>query len=173
MSASTKRQPARQASTRSSKVGLEVVYLASALGFTDAGDALREELHSMLTALEVDVLDPWDVEVPGPLTREKALALGALNFDAIRRCDRVLAIVDGADVDSGVACELGFGRALGKRCDGLRTDLRLSGECPTLGLNLQVASAIFDSGGLLLRRLEDLPVLFDPTWAVVPTDSAA
>ena len=44
------------------------------------------------------------------------------NEESIRACDMVLAVLDGVDVDSGTASEMGFAFALGKRVHGLRTD---------------------------------------------------
>jgi len=39
-----------------------------------------------------------------------------------------LAVVDGQEVDSGVASEVGFAYGLGKRIIGYRNDFRLAGE---------------------------------------------
>lgn len=47
-----------------------------------------------------------------------------MDCDALRSCDVVVAIVDGAVVDDGVAFELGFAAALGKRCIGVTSDSR-------------------------------------------------
>lgn len=133
------------------------LYLASPLGFSAVGGTFREELHQGLEAIGFEVVDPWDVELPAPSTREAALQIGRLNVALLEQCDVVVGVLDGADVDSGVALELGYAAALGKTVHGLRTDVRLAGECAELGINLQVATAIADSGGRLLRRLEDLP----------------
>lgn len=43
----------------------------------------------------------------------------------------------GAEVDSGTAAEIGYGAGLGKKCYGLRADLRDMGELPGLPVNLQ------------------------------------
>jgi len=42
----------------------------------------------------------------------------------LSRCDMVVALLDGADVDSGVAFEIGYARGLGKPVLGVRTDYR-------------------------------------------------
>lgn len=44
---------------------------------------------------------------------------------AIQACDTVFAVLDGRSIDEGVAFELGYGVALGKRCVGLLTDRRV------------------------------------------------
>ena len=134
------------------------VYLASPLGFSESGTAYREELHDALSALGAEVLDPWDDAVfPGRI--EEALAIGRQNFRLIESCGRVLAVLDGPDVDSGVACELGYAHVLGLRLDGIRSDGRAAGECPALAVNLQVATTIVTSGGRIVRSVDELPTL--------------
>jgi nucleoside 2-deoxyribosyltransferase len=78
--------------------------------------------------------------------------------DGIREADVVFAILDGAEVDSGTASEVGFGSALGKRCNGLRTDIRDSGDFHGVPLNLQVLHFIERTGGKLFRRTEDIVI---------------
>jgi len=56
---------------------------------------------------------------------------------AIRDCDIVIAVLDGRTIDEGVAFELGYGRALGKLCIGLKTDDRVmlpTGDNPMIVL---------------------------------------
>ena len=136
------------------------IYLASPLGFTPAGDYLREELHRCLSSLGFHVVDPWDhVTEEPPATPEQAVGIGTRNFDMLELCDMVLCCLDGQEVDSGVAVEAGYAYAMGKTVWGLRTDIRLSGECAALGVNLQVATPIYLSGGRILRALQDLPAI--------------
>ena len=66
------------------------------------------------------------------------------------------AVLDGTEPDSGTVSELGFGAGIGKKCFGLRTDFRDSGDLPGLALNLQVLYFIEYSGGRLFRRIEDI-----------------
>jgi nucleoside 2-deoxyribosyltransferase len=57
------------------------------------------------------------------------------DVNALRQCDCVVAILDGRTVDEGVAFEIGFARALGKSCVGLKTDDRVllsSGDNPMI-----------------------------------------
>jgi nucleoside 2-deoxyribosyltransferase len=56
--------------------------------------------------------------------------------EAMESADLVLAIVDGADTDSGVAYEIGYARAKGKPVVGLRTDYR---QLVSKGLNMMLA----------------------------------
>ncbi|MFN7970787.1 MAG: nucleoside 2-deoxyribosyltransferase [Acidobacteriota bacterium] len=141
------------------------LYLASPLGFAASTAAYREELHEALSSLGVDVVDPWDSAMAPPRTAESALAIGRLNFRLIDACDAVLAVLDGSDIDSGTACEVGYARARGLVVHGLRSDVRLSGEYAELGINLQVACAVIDSGGKLLCGIEDLSAIEQPATA--------
>ncbi len=59
------------------------------------------------------------------------------SLDAINHSDAVVAILDGADSDSGTCIEIGYAKAKGKLIIGVRTDFR-SGE--DRGLNLMVSN---------------------------------
>ncbi len=56
----------------------------------------------------------------------------------IDRCEVMLAVLDGSDVDSGTAFEMGVAQARGKPIIGLRTDYRPGAEH---GVNLMCARA--------------------------------
>jgi len=58
--------------------------------------------------------------------------------EALRASDAVVAVLDGADVDSGVSFEVGIAFALGKPVIGLRTDYRQQQE---KGVNFMVSQA--------------------------------
>lgn len=47
-----------------------------------------------------------------------------IDIHAVRTTDIVLIILDGRTVDEGASYELGFGKAIGKLCYGLQTDVR-------------------------------------------------
>ena len=47
-------------------------------------------------------------------------------------------MLDGVDVDSGTAGEMGFAYGLGKPVHGLRTDFRVTGDNEAAGINLQL-----------------------------------
>jgi nucleoside 2-deoxyribosyltransferase len=89
-------------------------------------------------------------------TVEKLTQIAAQNEAAIRACDLVVAVLDGVDVDSGTASEIGFAYGLGKRSYGLRTDMRLAGDNLGATVNLQVQYWIEASGGAIFARAEDL-----------------
>lgn len=62
------------------------------------------------------------------LNQSKFQTLSRIVFDsdtaALIKADLIFAVLDGRAIDEGVAFELGFARALGKPCYGLKTDAR-------------------------------------------------
>jgi nucleoside 2-deoxyribosyltransferase len=58
-----------------------------------------------------------------------------VDINALKRCNHVVAVLDGRVVDEGVAFEIGYAYALGKACVGLKTDDRAllpSGDNPMI-----------------------------------------
>jgi nucleoside 2-deoxyribosyltransferase len=139
------------------------LYLAGPLGFSEAGrDFYYRVLIPGLERAGHAVLDPWKLIAPekidavlslpsGPARRDAWRVLnreiGRNNHAALDACDAVLAVLDGADVDSGTAAEIGYAFARGKRIVGYRGDLRLSGDNEALTVNLQVEYFVRASGG--------------------------
>lgn len=147
------------------------LYLASPLGFAASTQGFMAELVDRLGA-HVTVLNPWDTSGFDDLVSrafsatdhaerhrlwdEVNTGLGAANEASIRAADGVVAVLDGVDVDSGTASEIGFAYALGKPILGLRTDYRQSGENERALVNLQVQYFIHASGGTIERNVDDL-----------------
>lgn len=141
-------------------------YLASPLGFAASTQGFMAELVRALGEV-VAVENPWDLggpELADAFAGANALAgydervaalhaidmrIGAQNEAAIRRSDLVVAVLDGVDIDSGTASEIGFAYGLGKRSYGLRTDWRLAGDNIGATVNLQVQYWIEASGGAI------------------------
>ena len=88
--------------------------------------------------------------------KEIATRIGKANEEAIRASDIVFGVLDGAELDSGAVSEIGFGAGLGKKCYGLRTDFRNSGDFEGIPINLQVLYFIEFSGGKLFRRINEI-----------------
>lgn len=138
-------------------------YVAGPLGFTEAGRHYQDTVLLPALREHVEVVDPWSLTTADEIAaarehgRERvfALSIGRRNTDAIRSCALLVAVLDGPDVDSGTAAEVGFAAALGITCHGLRTDLRQSGE-PGVAVNLQVESFIADTGGTIAASLQEL-----------------
>ena len=115
-----------------------IIYLAGPL-FSLAERRFNEEFAKALeqSLLPSMVILPQDHaakigEAAGFAERMYCFAL-----DAINHSDAVVAILDGADSDSGTCIEIGYAKAKGKLVIGVRTDFR-SGE--DRGLNLMVSN---------------------------------
>jgi nucleoside 2-deoxyribosyltransferase len=147
------------------------VYLASPLGFSPEWKSYRDKIKRRLTELGCSILDPWNPKFHNVIDEAKALGhwsarvaafrdiarqIGKANDDMIRSCDAVLGVLDGPDLDSGTASEIGFAAGLGKRCYGLRTDFRNSGDFDGIPINLQVLYWIESTGGTLFRRIDEI-----------------
>ena len=146
--------------------------MASPLGFSQAGRHFYDGvLVPFVRRLGYEVLDPWSLTDPaklatvqalpyGPARREAWRALnreiGASNRHAIDRAHGVVAVLDGVDVDSGTAAEIGYAFARGKLLVGYRGDFRLSADNEGSTVNLQVEYFIRESGGTIVERYEDL-----------------
>lgn len=58
------------------------------------------------------------------------------DITAMKECDILIAVLDGANIDEGVSFELGYCKALNKICIGLQTDVRRqlpTGNNPMIG----------------------------------------
>lgn len=139
------------------------VYLASPYGFTDAGRFfMNKSLVPLLIEYKLEVMNPWDhfkikdgdALVQDQICQNRSIAIH--NEKLLRDADVIIAILDGPDVDSGVASEIGLAYALKKRIIGYRSDLRLSGENLAAKVNLQLEYFIHASGGKIIHDLNDL-----------------
>jgi nucleoside 2-deoxyribosyltransferase len=84
------------------------------------------------------------------------MAIGRDNAKDIDASDGVVASLDGPDVDSGTAAEIGYAAARGKWIIGYRGDFRRTGESPHVVVNLQVEYFIRQSGGEIVTNLGEL-----------------
>ena len=145
------------------------LYLAGPLGFTEPGRRYHDGVVlPAVIAAGFTPLDPWAVDseilevfaLPiGDPARLAALpavnrTIGRRNAELIQQCAAVLAILDGNDVDSGTAAEIGYAAALAKPVVGLRTDFRPSGDNEATVVNLQVEWFIEASGGAIEPSLD-------------------
>jgi len=87
--------------------------------------------------------------------------IGAKNAAMIDAADMVLAVLDGADVDSGTAAEIGYACARSRPILGYRGDFRLSADNEGSVVNLQVEYFITASGGEIFTSVPGRPGIFD------------
>jgi nucleoside 2-deoxyribosyltransferase len=60
------------------------------------------------------------------------------DISALKACDVVVAVLDGMEVDSGVAFEMGYAVAIGKPVMGLKTDHRAFSKVEDVNLMLEL-----------------------------------
>jgi len=72
---------------------------------------------------------------------------------ALEATDVMVAVIDGADADSGTAWEMGYAFAKGIPVISIRTDFRMAGHHEHVNLMLEQSSAIAHSEGELLSLL--------------------
>ena len=141
------------------------LYLASPYGFSEATRPFLIELRRRLRDAGHAVNDPWEIDekliVKQGLSEKRLRAemnsrIAKANQVAIDASEAVVASLDGTDVDSGVASEIGYAFAQGKRIVGYRGDSRLTGDNEAAVVNLQVQYWIESSGGRIVRSISDL-----------------
>jgi nucleoside 2-deoxyribosyltransferase len=158
---------------------MKKLYLASPLGFSPENTAYLNQIKVKLASQGFEIFDPWEQkQFAGKIEnasrerdyaarihafREIAQQIGSCNEGGIRWANFLLAVLDGAEVDSGTAAEVGFGSALGKKCYGLRTDQRDSGDFIGLPVNLQILHFIEGSGGKMFRSIAEITITGQPS----------
>lgn len=148
------------------------IYLAGPLGFSEAGDMFKTTLVEKLSGLGYEVVDPFKLTPASEIRKVERLKtldeqrhawkklndkIARTNQEAIDRCDAVLAILDGPDVDSGTAAEIGYAFARKKPILGYRGDFRLSADNLGATVNLQVEYFIRASGGGIVTNASAIP----------------
>jgi nucleoside 2-deoxyribosyltransferase len=152
--------------------------MAGPLGFSEAGRHFHQGvLVPFVRSLGFEILDPWALTDPARIAAVTALPygperraawralnreIGAANRRALDAARGVVAVLDGVDVDSGTAAEIGYAFARGKLIVGYRGDFRLSADNEGGTVNLQVEYFIRESGGTIVERCEDLAPALAP-----------
>jgi len=153
---------------------MKIIYIASPLGFSETGRFfLYEKLIPVIKKTGFRVLDPWKLtdekKIKGVTLitsweeRKKAweklnVIIGRNNVEAINSSDLLLAVLDGTDIDSGTAAEIGYASAKDKLIIGYRGDFRQTGDNEGSMINLQVEYFISKNGGQIVSSLEELEV---------------
>jgi len=147
------------------------IYIASPLGFSEAGRFfMYERIIPLVEGLGLEVIDPWKLTpqdmidrvcgIPAGISRTAAwkelnMIIGDNNRKGIESSDGLFAVLDGCDVDSGTASEIGYAAALGKPVTAYRGDFRFSGDNEGSVVNLQVEYFIYRSGGKISATIEE------------------
>jgi len=130
------------------------VYLAAPL-FSDAECDFNSMLRDKLEGISMSVFLPQehsnDIDSERDARQE---SIFSKNMAAIDKADILVAVLDGVDVDSGTAWEIGYAYALGKPVYGLRTDFRTLGIEGVVNLMIERSVVLFTDLGELVERLE-------------------
>jgi nucleoside 2-deoxyribosyltransferase/predicted secreted protein len=130
------------------------VYLAAPL-FSEAERTFNASIARLLRTNLFEVHLPQEAGDDSCTrdTREQE-QLFLLNKKALEDADIVVAIIDGADADSGTAWEMGYAFALKKPVIALRTDFRRVGHHEQVNLMLEQSAEIVGSTEELLAALK-------------------
>ena len=136
-----------------SEFSMYKIYLAAPL-FSEAEREFNAKIAGILREKKYVVHLPQEVGDDSS-TRDEAETgrIFEYNLKALDECDIVVAVVDGADADSGTAWEIGYAYAVKKRIILLRTDFRRVGRSEAVNLMLEESGEVVGSVGELVRVL--------------------
>jgi nucleoside 2-deoxyribosyltransferase len=159
------------------------VYLAGPSGFFEAGLLWHNTVVvPKVVAAGLTPKDPWvdqsaitgvmDAMEFGPERRAALqaanLAQGRHDLGLIMESEAILASLDGPDVDSGTAVEIGYGFAQGLLIVGLRTDIRRSADNEGSIVNPMIETCVADSRGILTDSLDTAVTFIADFLGVAP-----
>ncbi|KAF1078083.1 nucleoside 2-deoxyribosyltransferase [Methanogenium sp. MK-MG] len=129
------------------------VYLAAPL-FSEAELAYNRSVAALLREHFFAVHLPQECgDSSAERSSDHTSDIFAENLAALAAADVVVAIIDGADADSGTAWEMGYTYAQGIPVIGLRTDFRQVGASERVNLMLEEAARVTDRAEMLPRLL--------------------
>lgn len=119
---------------------------------------------------EVDLFLPQESEINDKNSYANSQDIFLTDYNALKESDLVIAVIDGIEIDSGVACEIGIANALGIPVIGLYTDVRQLGTGNTKKINALIEDSVenqfmyrnlfvvgaIKQNGEVLSTLEDL-----------------
>ena len=132
---------------------MKTVYLAAPL-FREAECDFNRKLRNELISAGFDVFLPQEDSNNIKDNKDRQTIIFNKNLKGIENSDILVAVLDGADVDSGTAWEIGFAFAKGKSVLGLRTDFRTLGREGTVNLMIERSVILCMSIPELLNHLK-------------------
>ena len=115
------------------------LYLANPYGFSKQTKSLLNEFINIFNGLNIEVYEPF--ERTKQIMKKKdnwAYNLAESNFNDLKKCDCIFAIVNGTPPDEGVMIELGIAIALKKKIFLFRDDFRNCSDSNQYPLNLML-----------------------------------
>ena len=115
------------------------LYLANSFGFSKQTKSLLYEFINIFNDLNIDVYEPFE-RTKNIIQRGNnwAYDLAEKNFNDLKKCDGIFAIVNGNPPDEGVMIELGIAIALKKEIFLFRDDFRNCSDSDQYPLNLML-----------------------------------
>lgn len=113
-----------------------LAYIAGPL-FNEKEREFLEDINAVCRAIGISTYLPS--QDGGLLNQDNDDEVFKTDIDALNKADIVVASLNGVDVDSGTAFELGYAFAQGKKLFGLHTDFRTFS--PTSEVNLMLLKA--------------------------------
>lgn len=130
------------------------IYLAAPL-FSEAERSYNTALAQLLKKHLFDVYVPQDAgDDSARRDHIEHRRIFDSNITALQKADAVVAIIDGADADSGTAWEMGYAAALNKPVFALRTDFRRVGTHEHVNLMLEQSATVVKDRIELLAALK-------------------
>ena len=123
------------------------VYISGAL-FTPAERAYLERIDDLCRGIGLSTYLPHRDAGFGPAKDDRAQYYFGQDVHMLQNSACVVAVIDGADIDSGTAWEIGFSYASSKHIVGIREDVRDGELNPMLACTVSIARS-FDE----LRRM--------------------
>lgn len=149
------------------------IYLANAL--FNLGEILVNEKLAKELRANIENLDLYVPQENGDINDKNAYAdsliIAEADYERLKDTDYLVAVIDGIEIDSGVATEIGIAFAQGKKVFALYTDSRQQGRDNTKKIdalmkdatenqfmyrNLFVIGIIKKSGGAIYSNIADL-----------------
>jgi nucleoside 2-deoxyribosyltransferase/uncharacterized protein YbbK (DUF523 family) len=130
------------------------IYLAAPL-FSEAERSYNRFIEELLKKNFFEVYLPQQAGDDSEI-RDKAEQdlIFSKNLKALESADIIVAIIDGADADSGTSWEMGYAFARGKRVIGLRTDFRRSGHYEKVNFMLEESAIVVTNTHQLLDEIK-------------------
>jgi nucleoside 2-deoxyribosyltransferase len=115
------------------------LYLANSYGFSKQTRKLLSDFINIFNDLDIEVYEPFErtqniIQKEG----EWAYDLAKSNFNDLKNCDCIFAIINGTPPDEGVMIELGIAIALKKKIFLFRDDFRNCSDSNQYPLNLML-----------------------------------
>lgn len=119
------------------------IYLANSYGFSLQLQTLLLPIIKELESLNLEVWEPF--QRSNQIKYEQkggAYKIGQRDFEDVRNCDAIFAIVNGTPPDEGVMVELGMAIALNKKTFLFRDDFRKCCDSEEYPLNLMLFTGL-------------------------------